>query len=127
MFLIITNKTKRDSCRQLNKQLQIFTVPSHYIFSLLLFVAKNRDLYLSNSQFHDINKRNNYNLHLPTINVTLVQKGVLYSGSNIYNHLPHHIKALSNDLILFKPKLKTFHKEHKIYNLEKFYQVTSRR
>ena len=38
---IITNKGKRDSCRQLFKTLQILTVPSQYIFSLLVFVTKN--------------------------------------------------------------------------------------
>ena len=80
---IITNKSKRDSCRQLYKQLQILTLPSQYILSLLVFVAKNRDLFLSNSEIHDINTRNNYNLHVPTTNLTLVQKGVLYSGSKI--------------------------------------------
>ena len=80
------------------------TLPSQYILSLLVFVAKNRDLFLSNSEIHNINTRNNYNLHLPTTNLTLVQKGVLYSGSKIYNHLPHHIEALSNDQKLFKSK-----------------------
>jgi len=89
---IINNKSKHDSCHHLYKQLQILTLPSQYIFSLLVFVAKNRDLFLSNSEIHDINRCNNYNLHLPTTNLTLVQKGVLYSGSKIYNHLPFHIK-----------------------------------
>ena len=102
---IITNKSKGDSCRHLYKQLQILTLPSQYIFSLLVFVAKNRDLFLSNSEIHDINTRNNYNLHLPTTNLTSVQKGVLYSGSKIYKHLPFHIKTLSNDLKHFKSKL----------------------
>ena len=123
---IITNKSKRDSCRQLYKQLQILTLPSQYILSLLVFVAKNRDLFLSNSKIHDINTHNNYNLHLPTTNLTVVQKGVLYSGSKIHNHLPPYIKALSNDLKLFKSKLKNFLMEHTLYSLEEFYQVTYR-
>jgi len=123
---IITDKSKRDSCRHLYKQLQILTLPSQYIFSLLVYVAKNRDLFLSNSEIHDINTRNNYNLHLPTTNLTLVQKGVLSSGSKIYNHLPFHIKTLSNDLKHFKSKLKRFLIEHILYSLEEFYQVTSK-
>jgi len=126
MIRIITNKNKRDSCRHLYKQLQILTLPSQYIFSLLVYVAKNRDLFLSNSEIHDINTHNNYNLHLPTTNLTLVQKGVLYSGSKIYNHLPFHIKTLSNDLKHFKSKLKSFLIEHILYSLEEFYQVTSK-
>jgi len=55
-----------------------------------------------------------------------VNTGVLYSGRKIYNHLPHHIKALSNDPKLFKSKLKTFLMEHTLYSLAEFYQVTSR-
>ena len=125
-FLIITTKSKRHTCRQLHKQLQILTLPSQYTLSLLVFVAKNRVLFLSNSEIHDINTRNNYNLNLPTTNLTLVQKGVLYYGSKIYNHVPHHIKALSTDLKLFKSKLKTFHMEHTLYSPEEFYLVTSR-
>ena len=95
---IITNKSKRDFCRHLFKQLQILTLPSQYIFSLLVFVAKHRDLFLSNSNVHNINAHYNDNLHLPTTNLTLVQKGVLYSGSKICNNLPPHIKDYSEDL-----------------------------
>ena len=83
-------------------------------------MAKNREMFLSNSDIHDINTRNNYNLHLPTTNLTLVQKEVLYSGSKIYNHLPFHIKTLSNDLKHFKSKLKSFLIEHTLYSLEEF-------
>ena len=122
---IITNESKRDSCRQLFKQLQILTFPSQYIFSLLVFVAKHRDLFLSNSNIHNISTCYNDNLHLPTTNLTLVQKGVLYSGSEIYNNLPPHMKDHSEDLKYFKSKLKSFLIEHTLYSLEEFYQVTS--
>jgi hypothetical protein len=65
---IITNSGRYDSCRQLFKQLQILTLPSQYMFSLLVFVAKNRHLFLSNSDIHDKNVHHNCNLHLPTTN-----------------------------------------------------------
>jgi len=123
---IMTNNGKRDSCRYLYTQLQILTLPFQYIFSLLVFVTKDRDLFLSNSEIHDINTRYNYNLHLPTTNLTLVQKGVLYSGSRIYNHLPLNIKILTNDLKHFKSKLKSFLIQHTLYSLQEFYQVTSK-
>jgi hypothetical protein len=125
-IIIITNNGKCGTFRNLFKQLQILTLPTQYIFSLLVFVVKNRDLFLSNSKIHDINTRYNYNLHLPTTNSTLVQKGVLYSGSRIYNHLPLHIKILFNDLKHFKSKLKSFLIEQTLYSLEEFYQVTSK-
>jgi hypothetical protein len=60
---IITNTGRRDSCRQLYEQLEILPLPSPYIFSLLVFVNKNRGLFLPNSEIHDINTRYNNNLH----------------------------------------------------------------
>jgi hypothetical protein len=125
-IIIITNNGKCDSCKNLFKQLQILTLPSQYIFSLLVFVVKNRDLFLCNSEIHNINTRYNYSLHMPTTNLTLVQKGVLYCGRRIYNHLPLHIKILSNDLKHFKSKLKSFLIEQTLYSLEELYQVTSK-
>jgi hypothetical protein len=120
---IITDSGKYDSCRLLFKQLQILTLPSQYMFSLLVFVSKNRHLFLSNSDIHDKNTHHNCNLQ-PTTNLTLVQKGVLYSRSRIYNHLSIHIKILSSGLKHFKPKLKRFLIERTFYSLEKFYQLT---
>jgi hypothetical protein len=119
---VITNSNRCDSCRQLYKQLQILSRKSQYIFSLLLFIAKNRDLFQSNSQIHDINTCYNYNLHLPSANLTLFQKGVLYSGSRIYAHLPLNIKLLSNDVKHFKTTLKNFLLENSFYNVEESFQ-----
>jgi len=119
---IITNTGSCDSCRHLFKQLQILSLPSQYNFSLLVFVNKNRALFQSNSEIHDLNTCFNYNLHLPSTNFTLVQKAVLYSGSKIYNHLPSNIKVLSNDAKCFKSTLKSYLIEHMFYSLDEFYQ-----
>jgi len=119
---ILANKGKREPCRDLYKQLQILTLPSQYIFSLLVFVVKHRNLFVSNFEIHNINTRSNYDLHLPTTRLALMQKGVLYSGSRIYNHLPFHIKGLINDIKQFKEKLRTFLLEHSCYSIEEFYQ-----
>jgi hypothetical protein len=48
------NAINEDSCHQLFKNLKILPLKSQYIFSLLLFVAKNIDLYESNSEIHYI-------------------------------------------------------------------------
>jgi len=119
---IITNTGRRDSCRLLFKQLQILPLPSQYIFSLVVFVDKNRELFLSNSEIHDINARYNHDLHLPTTNLTLVKKGVLYCGSKIYNCLPLSIKALSGDAKRFKTTLKSYLLKHCFYSLDESYQ-----
>ena len=121
---IMTNKSKRESCRPIYNQLQILTLPSQYIFSLLIFVVKNKDLFLLNSDIHSFNTRNNSNLHIPDTNLTIFQKGVLYSGCKIYNKLPPHIKSLSNNLKRFKSLLKGFLMEHTLYSIDEFYQIT---
>ena len=104
---------------------QILPIPSQYIFSLFVFVNKNINLCSSNSEIHDKNKRFNHNLHLPNTNLTLVQKGVLYSGSKIYNHLPLHIKMLSKHAKQFKSTLRSFLTEHTFYSLDEYYQLTT--
>jgi len=48
---------------------------TQYIFSLLLFVAKNRNLYESNLEIHNINTRFSSDLHTLTANLTTFQKG----------------------------------------------------
>jgi len=100
-------------------QLRILPLPSQYIYSLLIFVATNKKSFLLNSQIHDIITRHNNNLHLPSTGLTLVQNGVAYSGCKIYNHLPPQMKNISNNVALFKSKLKKF---HVFYSVDEYYQ-----
>ena len=74
------NASNRDSCRQLFKILNILPLKSQYIFSLLLFVAKNRDLYELNSEIHNVNTRYSSDLHTPMANLATFQKGPYYFG-----------------------------------------------
>jgi hypothetical protein len=117
---ILTNKSKRDSCRDIFKQLQILMLPSQYMYSLLVFVVKNRDWFSLNSEIHNLNSRYKHNLHLPSTNLTLVQRGVLYCGSRIFNCLPLHIKNLSGDLRSFKKNLKNFLSDRTFYSLDEY-------
>jgi len=55
-----------------------------YIFSVLLFVVKNKDLYTTNQEIRNITTRSNINLHPPVCNLTVFQKGAYYSGIVFY-------------------------------------------
>jgi len=99
---VITDSGMRDSCHELFKKLQILPLSSQYILSLLMFVVKNRELFKSNSNIHHIGTRSNNDLHLPSTQLNLFQKGVYYSRIKIYNHLPLSIKDLSRDIKCFK-------------------------
>jgi hypothetical protein len=122
---VISSSGKFDSSRELLKKLQILPLQSQYIFSLLLFVIKNKNYFTSNIDIHDINTRYSYNLHLPSSNLSIVQKGVFFSGSKIYNHLLLNIKLLSKDIKQFKSLLRSYLTEHAFYSTDEYYKTTS--
>jgi hypothetical protein len=121
---IMDNKSNQYSCRQLFKQYQILTLPAQYILSLAMFVIKHKDSFPTNSSIHDLNTRHKFNLHLPLTNLSLVQKGALYSGIKVFNYLPSHIKSFSKDVKQFKHKLKNLLLEQSLYSIEEFYQMS---
>jgi hypothetical protein len=93
------NARNTDSCRQLFKKVKFLPLKSQYMFSLLLFVAKNRNLNDLNSETHNINTRFSSDLHTPTANLTTFQKGPFYFGIKVFNHLANSIKNASHDMI----------------------------
>jgi histidinol phosphatase-like PHP family hydrolase len=105
---IITNAGIRDLCRDLFKILQILPFYSQYIYSLLMFVVKNRSLFKLNSDIHGFSTRYDTDFHLTATNLKLFQKGVFYSGTKTYSHLPQTIKELSYDVKQFRLALKRF-------------------
>jgi hypothetical protein len=58
------------------------------MFSVLIFVVKNLDIFKLNSDIHSINTRQGSDLHPQTYKLAKVQKGVYYSGIRIFNNLP---------------------------------------
>jgi hypothetical protein len=102
---IIMKARNGESCRPRFRQLNILPLYSQYIFSLLLFVVKNLDIFSFNYNVHSINIRQVSHLHLPANKLTKVQKGVNYSGIRIFNNLPQSIKDLSSDVINFRQAL----------------------
>jgi hypothetical protein len=95
-----------ESCREFFKELKILTLSSQYIFSLLLFVVNIRDYFVSNSVYHNINICQRRDLHLLQVSLAMYQKGVYYSGIQIFNGLPKAIKDVSSKPKEFKIALK---------------------
>ena len=122
VICIITNSNRYDTCRPLFKQLHILPLPSQYIFSIHLFVISNKKLFQLNSQVHNIHTRYKENLHPSSTGLTLVQKGVAYTGCKLYNHLPPQIKKVSNNVALFKTTLKKFLLQYVFYSMDEYYQ-----
>ena len=116
---IIMNSSRNASCRQLFKDLNILPVQSQYIYSILLFITKNKDQFPTNSQVHKINTRQTSDLYVPTANLTLYQKGIYYSAIKIYNHLPTAI----SDKNTFKLALKRYLLHNSFYSLEEYFNT----
>jgi hypothetical protein len=75
----------RDSCREMFSKLGILTLCSQYIFSTLMFVIRRKDIFTVNVELHKINTQQKLDLHVPSANLTKVQKGVYYSGVTLFN------------------------------------------
>jgi hypothetical protein len=99
---------RRASCRNLFRKLEILPLASQYILSIMLFVVKNKNKFIVNSEIHSINTRQHYNLHQPISNLTKYQKEIYYSGLKVYNNLSPHIKDTSHDLKKFEAQLKVY-------------------
>jgi len=103
------------------KKLEILPLYSQYIFSLSIFVIKNKHLFSTNYQIHSVHTRFKTNLHPTIANLTKFQKGVYYSGIKIFSNLPHNINDLANETKLFWNALKTFSLSNSFYNSEEYF------
>ena len=68
---IMTGYNNKVSCRRLFKRLQILPFLSQYILSLMLFVAKNKQVFVLNSDTHSKSTRQLNDLHHPITNLTV--------------------------------------------------------
>jgi len=73
---IIMKAKARDSCRAMFSKL--LTLYSQYIFSILMFVVKHKDIFTLNIDLHKIKTRHKLDFHVPSVNLTRVQKAVYY-------------------------------------------------
>jgi hypothetical protein len=124
---IITNTKPRDSCREVFKSMEIMTLYSQYIYSLILYTVNNKHLFETNNEIHKYKTRNNNNLHLPIANLPKFNKGAYISGIKVFSHLPQYIKALTNDQKCFKSTLKRFLYHHSFYSMNEYYEYKENR
>jgi hypothetical protein len=126
---IITNSGPRDSCRDIFRTMQIFTLYSQYIYSLLLFTIKNKHLFTTNNEIHEYNTRNINNLHPSVINLTKFKKGPYIICIKVFNHLPQPLKDMrvTNNPNQFRILLKRFLYHHSFYSMEEYFNYKENR
>ena len=121
---IMVGAHPRNSCRRIFKNLEILTVPSQYIYSLMGFFIGNQEKFQTNSSVHNINTRNKHHLHRPVANLSCFQKGASYSGIRIVNSLPRSITNFKNEKTQFKVALRKFLNAHSSYCVDEFFTCT---
>jgi len=57
--------------------LKILPLSAQYIYSLVMFVVNNRNLFFDNAELYTIKTRNSYNLHPPLFPPTKCQESTL--------------------------------------------------
>jgi len=114
---IINNTRPCDSCREGFKSMEIMTSYSQNIYSLVKYTINKKNLFDKNNEIHKYKTRNNNKLHLPIANISKFNKRAYISGIKVFNHVPHHIKALTNYHKYFKSTLKRYLYHHTFYSM----------
>jgi hypothetical protein len=100
------------------KNVEIMTLYSQYIYSLILYTVNNKHLFITNN-VHNYKTRRNNDLHHPIANSSKFNKGAYILGVKVFNHLPQYIKALANYQKCFKVTLKRF-LYHPDYSMDEY-------
>jgi hypothetical protein len=104
-------------------KLEILPLPSLYIFSLLRFVIKNKELFITNEATHSYGTQQCTDLHYPSVKLKKFQTGVHYMGVKLYNSLSTYIKTEIINAKIFELLLKKFLLKNSFYSLEEFYNL----
>lgn len=113
---ILANANHREHCRPFFLKFKIMTLPSLYIYSVLLEIHKNINNYPTQSEVHDHNTRSANLLRVPRFRLCKSSKNSL--NLNLYNKIPENIKSLN--IFRFKKEIKKFLIEHCFYTLDEY-------
>ena len=122
---IITRKSRRESCREVFKDLHILTFPGLYIYNVLIYaynrIQQGSASFVQNPSNYNLRSRSNKN-DLNSVNMRLKKTHdfVTFSYSKYYNALPSSIKnakTLSN----FKRKVKNYLLSMSLYTFDEYF------
>jgi hypothetical protein len=113
----IERVNRLDSCRPLFKRLGLLTVPSLYVYEVVLYVKTSG--INQNFNVHGYNTRNQADYHMVTHNSRLFEQKPDYIGRKFYNKLPQHLKIHEN-IKIFKKHLKKYLVNGTFYSVDEF-------
>jgi hypothetical protein len=114
----------RASCRGLFRKLEILPVQCQYILPLILFIIDNSNNFQTGLEIHGLHARSKNHLFIPVANFTSVQKGITYSGIEMYNTLPNSILNHWNDRKKFKNRLYRYTLNNTFYSVKEFLEFS---
>jgi hypothetical protein len=84
------------------------------------FVVNNLDKFQTNNSVYVMGTQRNDHLHLPLAHLSSYQKGVYYSGINLFNTASIYISDLKNDKKQFRLVLCNYLQSNVFYSIDEF-------
>jgi hypothetical protein len=112
----------RDSCREHFRDMNILPLRSQYMYSLMMFVITNGEIFDTNRDCYEIDTRQNMNIHMYQFDLAKYGNGVYHMAVRIYNGLPNKLNIISNNPNKFKASLKEFLHLSSYYTLGEFFK-----
>jgi hypothetical protein len=110
--------SSRTSCRQLFKDLNIWTLASLYVFEVTCFIRKYCQSLEQNSQVYQY-KTWKLDIHVKLQKTEVYKNSVINMGTEIYNNLPKLLKEIDY-YWAFKKELKLFLLLQSFYSMKEF-------
>lgn len=123
---IICNLSSTTSCEDYFKVLNIFTIPSSYIFETIIYCVSKCNL-IQGQDDHSYNPRSNTTYRQDIHRLKIYERLPMHAGIKFLNRLPTNIKSLLglHNSTLFKNKLKQYMLVNAFYSVSEFMEYTS--
>lgn len=112
----------RQSCKSLFKEWNILTMPSIYIYELLIYIYKNKQDFPCNHDIHSYQTRNNNKFYIPRFSLNLGKNCPRSLGLKLYNALPQQFKDLQNEK-MFGSGIRAFLRQHCFYSVDEYFDM----
>ena len=86
----------------------------------MLFAVNTLNIYQTDSCVHGMYTRQQNKLHIPSVRLSSIQRGVYYSSVKTFNHLPQNIFKYYNNMHAFKTLLRVYLVKNALYSTEEF-------
>jgi hypothetical protein len=120
---IISGVPNRTHCRELFVELGVLSLPSLYIFQVLVYIKETLPSLTVNADVHSHFTRHNRDLALTRCKYSLTQSSFVQMGIRFYNALPYKVKQQPSKQ--FKKNMKDLLLRECLYDSNEFFNCTA--